>query len=72
MPEIFKIKVIPKSKKTEFVEVMDDGTLKARVRSAREKWKANEELLFLLHEVYGGEWKILSGKMNTRKLVWKI
>ena len=70
--EIFKIKVIPKSKKTEIISVMSDGTIKIRLRAIPEKWKANEELCDFLHETYGGEWEILSGKTDSRKIVQKI
>ena len=41
----FRVKVIPSSNKTEFFSVMDDGTLKIRLRAIPEKWLANKELI---------------------------
>lgn len=43
--KIVKIKVIPRSKKTEFVGKMDDGSLKIKIKSVPEHGKANQELL---------------------------
>lgn len=45
-----KIKVVPKSVKNEFFNVMDDWTLKIRIKAVPEKWKANKELITFLAE----------------------
>lgn len=39
-----KIKVTPRQSKTELYWVMDDWTIKIRLKAVPEKWKANEEL----------------------------
>jgi uncharacterized protein len=39
------VKVTPRSKKTEFVGLLDDGTLKIRLRAIPEDGQANHELL---------------------------
>ncbi len=41
----FRIKVIPDSSKNDFFSVMDDGTLKIRLKAVAKKWKANKELI---------------------------
>ena len=35
--QLFKIKVVPNSKKTEFFSVMDNGIIKVRLKSLPEK-----------------------------------
>ncbi|HUQ93433.1 MAG TPA: DUF167 domain-containing protein [Bryobacteraceae bacterium] len=50
---MLKIKVIPKSNRTEIIGTMGDGTLKVRVAAAPEKGKANAELLSFLARHYG-------------------
>jgi len=67
-----QIKVIPKSRCTEFVEKMEDDTYKIRLKAAPEKGKANEELIkFLSHAllVPRKEIKIISGHSEQKKLV---
>lgn len=70
--ENVKIKVIPRSKKTEIIGVMDDGSLKIRLAAVPENGKANEVLLAFLSGEYGGKWEVVSGVTNTRKIVRKI
>jgi uncharacterized protein len=43
-----KIRVIPKSPKTEWGGVLDDGTIKVKVAAVPEKGKANDELIRFL------------------------
>ena len=45
-----RIKVTPRQSKTEFFQVMDDGTLKIRLKAIPEKGKANLELIRYLWE----------------------
>lgn len=67
-----QIKVIPKSNKTEFVERMEDNTLKLRLKATPEKGHANKELIrFLAKSLHCQmeEIKIISGQTSTRKLL---
>lgn len=45
---LFKIKIIPKQPRNEFFSVLDDWTLKIRIKAIPEKWKANKELIKFL------------------------
>lgn len=48
-----KIKVSPNQPKTELYNVLEDNTLKIRIRAVPEKWKANAELIsFLSKELW--------------------
>ncbi len=65
-----RVKVIPRSAKTEIAGTMADGTLKVRVAAPPEKGKANEELLKFLTAHYkarGAE--IVSGHTAALKMV---
>ncbi len=67
-----QIKVLPRSNKTEFVERMEDETLKIRLKALPEKGRANQELIqFLSKElkIQKNEIKIISGVTDQRKLV---
>jgi uncharacterized protein len=67
-----QIKVSPKSRATEFMELMDDGTYKIRLKAAPEKGKANEELIkFLAQELNISKdgIKIISGHTDRKKLL---
>ncbi len=67
-----RVKVIPRSAKSEIVGVLDDGTLKVKIAAPPERGKANEALIALLADKYGvprTEVKILSGHGTARKLV---
>lgn len=44
----FRVKVVPKSSRTEVVGVLPDGTLKVKVAAAPEKGRANKELCSFL------------------------
>lgn len=50
---VIKVKVIPKSPKTEIVGTMSDGTIKIRVAAVAEKGKANATLIGFLAKHYG-------------------
>lgn len=67
-----QVKVSPKSRATEFIELMDDGTYKFRLKAAPEKGKANEELIEFLSEALNiskEEIKIISGHTDRNKLL---
>lgn len=49
----FRVKVIPKSSKTELAGYLPDGTWKVRVAAAPEKGKANRELCEFLAKTLG-------------------
>jgi uncharacterized protein (TIGR00251 family) len=49
---LLKIKVVPKSSRHEIQSILEDGTIKMRLRSAPENNKANEELISLLSEFF--------------------
>ena len=71
-PTYLKIKVLPKSPKTEIVETLDDGTIKIRIKAAPEKGKANKELIKFLSEHYKvpkENISILSGAHEQIKLI---
>jgi uncharacterized protein (TIGR00251 family) len=67
-----QVKVIPKSPKTEFVEVMADETWKIRLKAVPEKGKANQELISFLSKllkVPKASVTIVSGATDRNKLV---
>lgn len=69
---VLTLKVIPRSPKTEFAGVMDDGTQKLRVAAPPDKGKANAELIAFLASHYGvprNAVRILAGETSTRKQV---
>lgn len=73
MPDrVLKVKVIPKSAKTEIVGEMADGTLKIRVAAPPEKGKANAELCAFLARQYGvprDRVRVMTGETSTHKQV---
>jgi hypothetical protein len=71
-PYVIKVKVVTKQPKTEFFAVMDDGTLKIRLKAVPEKGLANKELIRFLSDELGipkSRFDILSGATDTVKLV---
>ncbi len=67
-----RVKVIPKSSKSEVCGRMADGTLKVKIAAAPEKGKANAALCRLLAEYFGvstREVEILSGAASTLKRI---
>lgn len=71
-PHYFRIKVIPKSQKNEWVEPLADGTLKIRIAAPPEKGKANAELIKFLSKKWNvppHSIHIISGKSDPIKLI---
>jgi hypothetical protein len=67
-----KIRVVPKSPKTEWGGVLDDGTIKVKVAAVPEKGKANDELIrFLAGEagVPRANVEVVAGAASQNKLV---
>ncbi|MDD2907084.1 MAG: DUF167 domain-containing protein [Candidatus Gracilibacteria bacterium] len=67
-----KIKVLPNSPKTEFVGLMDDGTLKMKSKGIPENGKVNLEIIkFLSKElkISKDNIKIISGGTSRIKLI---
>jgi uncharacterized protein (TIGR00251 family) len=65
-----RVKVIPRSAKTEIVGTMADGTLKIRIAAPPEKGKANEELIrFLSAHFKSKNVEIVSGQTAGLKMV---
>ncbi len=72
MKDYLRIKVIPKSAKNEIVEIMDDETIKIRIKAPPEKGKANQELIKFLSKEYNipkENISIISGKTEQLKLI---
>ena len=67
-----RVKVIPRSPKSEIAGEMSDGTLKVKVAAPPEKGKANDALCAFLAEHYGvprSAVTIVSGHSAALKLV---
>jgi len=65
-----KVKVFPKSSREELIET--GGVIKAYVKAAPEKGKANKALIGLIAKEYGvkkSKVKILIGKTSREKIV---
>ena len=64
-PVYLRVKVKPKSSKTEFVSIMADETIKIRLNAPPEKGKANQELIEYLSSLIHipkPQIQIISGK----------
>jgi len=69
-PLYIRVKVIPKSPRTEIVEQMEDETFKIRVHAVPEKGAANEELCKFLRKSLGAsEVNVVSGGRDKVKLI---
>lgn len=67
-----RVKVIPRSPRTELAGAMSDGTLKVRLAAVPEKGKANEALCSFLADHYGvrrDRVTVISGQTAALKLV---
>jgi uncharacterized protein (TIGR00251 family) len=68
----FRVKVIPKSSKTELAGYLSDGTWKIKVAAAPEKGKANRALIEFLAEHLGlskSRIRITSGETSQLKRI---
>ncbi len=64
------VRIVPKSPRTEWVEVMANGSYKIRVAAPPERGKANAELVCFLKKELGAEAvSIVSGKTERIKLI---
>ena len=69
---MLRVKVIPRSPKTEFAGTLADGTLKIRLAAPPEKGRANEALIAFLAEKYQTQRssiQIVSGHTSPQKLI---
>ena len=69
---VLKVKVIPRSPRSEIAGTMDDGTLKIRIAAVAEKGRANAELCSFLAKHYGvakDSVAIISGATSPLKTV---
>lgn len=67
-----RVKVIPRSPRSEIAGTLADGTLKIRIAAPPEKGKANAELIRVLAERFGvapSSVEIVSGHTAALKLV---
>jgi uncharacterized protein len=67
-----RVKVIPKSSRTEFVGLLPDGTWKVKVAAAPEKGKANRALCEFIAERLGvakTSVRVVSGETSQLKRV---
>ena len=67
-----RVRVIPNSSRQEIYDVMSDDTVKIRLKSVPEKWKANNELEKFLSVKLWIEWRkvqIVWGHTERTKLV---
>jgi len=67
-----RVKVVPKSRRTELAGFMADGTLKVKVQAPPERGKANQELCALLGKSLGvspRDVTVVSGETSPLKQV---
>lgn len=68
----FKVKVIPKSKKTEIVGMLDEDTVKIKIAATPENNRANIELIKFLSSVFKvarANIHIISGATSPLKII---
>lgn len=71
-PNYLRVKVLPKSPKNEVVDILDDDTIKIRIKAVPEKGKANKELVKFLSkelDLPKENIQIISGKTDPLKLI---
>jgi uncharacterized protein (TIGR00251 family) len=69
---VLSIRVIPRSKKNEIAQFMEDGTIKIRITAPPAEGKANEALIKFLAEalqVSPGQVRILAGQTGRNKRI---
>ena len=71
-PVSLRVKVIPKSAKTEVAGTLSDGTIKVKLAAVPEKGKANAELCAFLAAEFGvarERVEVIAGATSPRKVV---
>lgn len=71
-PQYLRVKVLPKSPKNEVTDILDDDTIKIRIKAVPEKGKANKELIKFLSkelDLPKDKVQIISGKTDPLKLI---
>jgi uncharacterized protein (TIGR00251 family) len=71
-PLRLSVKVVPKSSRSEIVEVQADGTWRVKIAAAPEKGKANAELCDFLAREFGvarSRVEVITGHASHRKQV---
>ncbi len=69
---VLDCKVISNSKKSEIVGFLDDGILKIKINSVREKGKANKEVIKVLAKYFlvnTSKVNIIKGELNSYKTI---
>jgi uncharacterized protein (TIGR00251 family) len=69
---VFRVKVIPKSAKTEIAGELADGALKVKIAAVPERGKANDELCAFLAREIGvrrADVEVISGRASPMKTV---
>ena len=61
---LIRVKITPNQPKNDFFSLLDDGTLKIRIKAIPEKGKANKELIKFLSE------ELLVAKDNIEIIAW--
>jgi len=67
-----RVKVIPKSSRTELAAILPDGTWKVKVAAAPEKGKANRELCEFVAEKFGvakSRVRVIAGETSQLKRI---
>ncbi len=71
-PQYLRVKVTPKSPKNEVTQILDDDTIKIRIKAVPEKGKANKELIAYIAkelDLPKDKVQIISGKNDPLKLI---
>lgn len=63
------VRVRPHAAKTQFVDVLQDGSIKVAIAAPAEDGKGNAALEKFLEELFGARVEILSGRKGRLKLV---
>ncbi len=67
-----RLKINPGARVNEFLEILEDDTIKINIASQAERGRANQELVKFLAKTFGvakSEVKIISGAGNRVKLI---
>jgi uncharacterized protein (TIGR00251 family) len=69
---MLRVKVTPRSPKSEITGTLSDGTIKIKIAAPAERGKANEELIAFLsahYKVPKSSIKIIAGQSSPKKLI---